>query len=124
MYYIFHQNKKKNIIFHRTLNLFDGTDRFPARPYILDDYPKNLTVLQNSTAEFSCPVIADIAAHITWAKYKAFNDTEDTMTPTTLRLEVHKRKPILHSIKYSSWFFFFFCWCKFFHMNFVTNFHF
>lgn len=78
-------------------------DRFPARPYILDDYPKNVTVLENSTAQFSCPVIEDIATHITWAKYKVFNDTDGNITPTTERLEVNPLNNFGHS--FTSWFF-------------------
>lgn len=77
------QYKKKKILVRCI-----ASDRFPARPYILDDYPKNLTVVLNSTAEFSCPVIADIAAHIMWTKNKAFNDTDGNITLSSQSLEV------------------------------------
>lgn len=50
-------------------------DRFPARPLIKENYPKNTTVLANSTAQFECPIITDLSAHIQWAKYRAHNDS-------------------------------------------------
>lgn len=68
--------------------LLPSSDRFPARPYIMDDYPKNITVPLNATATFSCQVIEDIATHITWAKYRAANDSDGNFTSSTLRLEV------------------------------------
>lgn len=66
------------------------SDRFPARPYILEGHPTNQTAIVNGNVTFSCPVIADIAAHITWAKYHAFNDTDTSFSskPTTIKLEV------------------------------------
>lgn len=66
-------------------------DRFPARPYILEGHPTNKTAIVNGNVTFTCPVIADIAAHITWAKYLAFNDTDDNFKnmSNTLRLEVY-----------------------------------
>lgn len=66
-------------------------DRFPARPYINDGSPQNVTVVENSTAIFTCNVIADIAAHISWARYKAYNDTDGNIEPGTERLEVLKK---------------------------------
>lgn len=62
-------------------------DRFPARPYILEGYPLNKTAVVNGSVMFDCPTIADIAAHISWAKYLALNDTDSR--PNTLRFEVH-----------------------------------
>lgn len=62
-------------------------DRFPAKPYIIEGSPSNITTGVNSTAMFNCPTITDIAAHITWAKYLALNDSDGT-APDTLKLEV------------------------------------
>lgn len=65
-------------------------DRFPARPYIAEGFPTNITAVVSETVMFNCPIIADIAAHIQWARYHAFNDT-DGLGPSKInatRLEV------------------------------------
>lgn len=74
---------------HKTFIIYLWLDRFPARPYIKEDYPKNVTVLRNETAEFSCPVLSDLAEHITWVKAKAYNDSDGNIKPGTVRLEVN-----------------------------------
>lgn len=51
------------------------TDRFPSAPIITESYPKNLTVVENSTAEFHCPILSDLGAHIEWAKFYSSNTT-------------------------------------------------
>lgn len=70
------------------------TDRFPARPYILEGYPKNITALVNATVVFDCPNIADIAPHIQWAKYRAFNDSDGNLKakPDIIQFEVSNSK--------------------------------
>jgi hypothetical protein len=44
------------------------SDRYPSRPMIESAYPKNLTVVENSTAIFECPVLGDLAVHIQWER--------------------------------------------------------
>lgn len=56
--------------------MFAYTDRFPARPYILEGYLTNQTAIIGRSVNFSCPIISDIAAHIQWARYHANNDTD------------------------------------------------
>lgn len=69
-------------------NTHHQIDRFPARPYILEGNPSNITIRVNETAIFNCPTITDIAAHITWAKYRAANDSDGNDAPDASKLEV------------------------------------
>lgn len=66
-------------------------DRFPARPYIEEANLTNQTAIIYGNVTFNCPVIADIAAHITWARYHAFNNTDTNFTSksSTVKLEVY-----------------------------------
>lgn len=65
-------------------------DRFPARPYIVEGHLINITAIVNETVTFNCPVLADIAVHVQWARYRAFNDTDGNLNarPDTIQLEV------------------------------------
>ena len=48
-------------------------ERFPAKPYIKDEYPKNVTTLVNSTVKFECPqVIPDLQPFIEWFYSETF----------------------------------------------------
>ncbi|XP_055299555.1 fibroblast growth factor receptor homolog 1-like isoform X3 [Sitodiplosis mosellana] len=82
-------------------------DRFPAKPYIVDGSPANQTVIVNGSVTFSCLVIGDIASHITWAKYHAFNDSDGNWAsnPNTVRLEVEDEEKTeeltLHNITHA-----------------------
>lgn len=49
------------------------SDRYPSPPIIESGYPKNITVLENSTAIFECPVLGDLAVHILWARVRNFD---------------------------------------------------
>lgn len=53
----------------------------------------NQTAVVNGNVTFKCPVVSDIAAHITWAKYQALddNDTDSDfpLQPNTVRFQVH-----------------------------------
>lgn len=62
-------------------------DRFPSAPIIHEGYPKNLTVLENSTVYFECPILSDLGVHIEWAKFH--NNNTDTAIPKNVtKLEV------------------------------------
>ncbi|CAH1393820.1 unnamed protein product [Nezara viridula] len=43
-------------------------ERYPHRPYIKEGFPNNLTVLVNSTAVLSCPLLSDLEPYIEWQK--------------------------------------------------------
>lgn len=51
----------------------------------------NQTAIVNGIVTFECPVVSDIAAHITWAKYFAFNDTDinSVSHPNIIELKVY-----------------------------------
>uniref|UniRef100_A0A336M9J8 receptor protein-tyrosine kinase n=1 Tax=Culicoides sonorensis TaxID=179676 RepID=A0A336M9J8_CULSO len=51
-------------------------DRFPARPYVKEGYPRNVTVLVNTSAFFSCPIISDLAPHVLWYNLHILNETD------------------------------------------------
>ncbi|XP_014481673.1 PREDICTED: fibroblast growth factor receptor homolog 1-like isoform X2 [Dinoponera quadriceps] len=46
----------------------DIIERFPHKPYINVDFPKNVTALVNSTAVFRCPIVSDLEPFIQWMK--------------------------------------------------------
>lgn len=54
----------------------------------------NQTAIVSGNVTFKCPVVSDIAAHITWAKYLALNDNDTDSDfpsqPNTIRFQVHK----------------------------------
>lgn len=51
-------------------------DRFPSAPIITEGYPKNLTVLENTTnVQFDCPILSDLGAHIEWTKSLGLRST-------------------------------------------------
>lgn len=71
-------------------------DRYPSRPYISEGHPMNQTAIVSGNVTFKCPVVSDIAAHITWAKYLALNDNDTDSDfpsqPNTIRFQVYIRK--------------------------------
>ena len=68
-------------------------DRYPSRPYISEGHPMNQTAIVSGNVTFKCPVVSDIAAHITWAKYLALNDNDTDSDfpsqPNTIRFQVY-----------------------------------
>lgn len=70
------------------INCFIEIERFPSRPYIMDGYPKNTTVLVNDTAFFSCPPVSDLSPYLVWYAMKVENDTDIKSLPSELQLEV------------------------------------
>lgn len=52
----------------------------------------NQTAIVSGNITFKCPVVSDIAAHITWAKYLAPNDNDTdndfASQPNAIRFQV------------------------------------
>ncbi|KDR22672.1 Basic fibroblast growth factor receptor 1, partial [Zootermopsis nevadensis] len=46
----------------------DIIERYPHKPYVKDDYPRNVTTLVNTTVKFECPTYSDLEPHIQWIK--------------------------------------------------------
>lgn len=40
---------------------------------------------------FQCPTISDLGAHIQWAKYESYNDSDGILPPNTTRYEVFEQ---------------------------------
>lgn len=64
------------------------SDRFPSPPIISEGYPKNLTVVENSTATLNCPILSDLEAHIEWAKFYSSNTSKIEIPKDVSKLEV------------------------------------
>ncbi|XP_076759206.1 fibroblast growth factor receptor homolog 1 isoform X3 [Xylocopa sonorina] len=43
-------------------------ERFPHKPYINVDFPKNVTAVVNSTVTFKCPIVSDLEPYMEWVK--------------------------------------------------------
>ncbi|KAL0134594.1 hypothetical protein PUN28_001414 [Cardiocondyla obscurior] len=64
----------------------DIIERFPHKPYINEDFPKNVTALVNSTAIFRCPIVSDLEPYIQWVKVAEYpGDQEDSPKGTLLQ---------------------------------------
>lgn len=60
----------------------------------------NQTAIVNGNVTFKCPVVSDIAAHITWAKYFALNDNDtdtDLSQANKIRFQVYTLNPSKNS---------------------------
>lgn len=64
------------------------SDRFPSAPIISEGYPKNITVVENGTAVFECPILSDLGVHIEWAKFYSANRSKDLLPDNVSKLEV------------------------------------
>jgi len=63
-------------------------ERFPHKPYINEDFPKNVTALVNSTATFRCPIVSDLEPYIQWVKVAEYpGDQEDSPKGTLLQVQ-------------------------------------
>ncbi|KAL2730857.1 fibroblast growth factor receptor 1-like isoform X1 [Vespula squamosa] len=72
----------------------DIIERFPHKPYINEDFPKNVTALVNSSVTFKCPIVSDLEPYIQWVKVAEYpGDQEDTPKGTLLQTVRHR--PIL-----------------------------
>lgn len=59
-------------------------ERFPAKPYIKEGYPKNITALVNSTVKFECPqILTDLEPYIQWIYTKTYPDGLSNFTKPT-----------------------------------------
>lgn len=63
-------------------------DRFPSAPIIIENYPKNVTALENGTATFECPILSDLGAHIEWIKHFRVLDKKAAIPHDAEKLEV------------------------------------
>lgn len=71
-------------------------DRFPSAPIISENYPKNLTVLENMTAVFECPILSDLGAHIEWAKFFSFNkEIPKNVSKLEVSTEIYDRSVVM-----------------------------
>ncbi|XKL68838.1 hypothetical protein PGB90_006607 [Kerria lacca] len=55
----------------------DIIERFPSKPYIKEGFQKNLTVVTNGRAKFSCPIISDQEVYVKWIK-NPYVQTDDS----------------------------------------------
>lgn len=61
-----------------------SVERFPHKPYIKEDFPKNVTALVNSTVTFKCPIMSDLEPFIQWLKLAEYPGDEKEMPNGTL----------------------------------------
>ncbi|XP_029669141.1 fibroblast growth factor receptor homolog 1-like isoform X2 [Formica exsecta] len=72
----------------------DIIERFPHKPYINEDFPKNVTALVNSTATFRCPIVSDLEPYIKWVKVAEYpGDQEDSPKGTPLQAGMETENP-------------------------------
>ncbi|XP_033299941.1 fibroblast growth factor receptor homolog 1-like isoform X2 [Bombus bifarius] len=63
-------------------------ERFPHKPYINVDFPKNVTAAVNSTVTFKCPIVSDLEPYIQWLKVVEYpGDQENSPTGILLQAE-------------------------------------
>lgn len=48
--------------------LNESVERFPHKPYIKEEFPKNVTAVVNSTVTFKCPIVSDLEPYMQWLK--------------------------------------------------------
>lgn len=65
-------------------------ERFPHKPYIKEGFPKNVTVLVNSEAQFECPTLSDSDSEpcVLWMRVSSDVGHEETPPNGTEILEV------------------------------------
>ncbi|XP_050462959.1 fibroblast growth factor receptor homolog 1 isoform X2 [Cataglyphis hispanica] len=72
----------------------DIIERFPHKPYINEDFPKNVTALVNSTATFRCPIVSDLEPYIKWVKVAEYpGDQEDSPKGILLQAGMETENP-------------------------------
>ncbi|KAF3420845.1 hypothetical protein E2986_02606 [Frieseomelitta varia] len=69
-------------------------ERFPHKPYINVDFPKNVTAVMNSTVTFKCPIVSDLEPYIQWLKVVEYPGDQEN-SPTGILLQSVKHRPIL-----------------------------
>nr|KAF7397041.1 hypothetical protein H0235_016578 [Vespula pensylvanica] len=76
----------------------DIIERFPHKPYINEDFPKNVTALVNSSVTFKCPIVSDLEPYIQWVKVAEYpGDQEDTPKGTLLQVQ-----PLVIFVRYDT----------------------
>ena len=70
------------------INKTNYSDRYPSAPIIVEGFPRNQTVLENSTVMFECPLISDLGVHVEWAKFKTDSTTNATIPKNISKFEV------------------------------------
>ncbi|KAG5328019.1 FGFR1 factor, partial [Acromyrmex charruanus] len=73
----------------------DIIERFPHKPYINEDFPKNVTALVNSTAIFRCPIVSDLEPFIQWIKVAKNPGDQEDSPPNGTVLQTVPHRPIL-----------------------------
>ncbi|XP_011160426.1 fibroblast growth factor receptor homolog 1 isoform X2 [Solenopsis invicta] len=71
----------------------DIIERYPHKPAIYLDYPKNVTALINSTATFKCPTLSDLEPYIQWLKVDEYPGEEKTPNGTLLQAGMDSENP-------------------------------
>jgi hypothetical protein len=55
-------------------------ERYPHKPHVKEDYPRNVTTLVNTTVKFECPTYSDLEPQIQWIKMShMFEEGTDPM---------------------------------------------
>lgn len=77
------------VLSHNTVYSF-LPERYPHKPYVKEDYPRNVTALVNTTVMFNCPTYSDLEPHIQWVKMPhMFEEGTDPMEDnSTLLVQV------------------------------------
>ncbi|XP_026301103.1 fibroblast growth factor receptor homolog 1 isoform X2 [Apis mellifera] len=71
-------------------------ERFPHKPYINVDFPKNVTAVVNSTVAFKCPIVSDLEPYIQWLKVVEYpGDQENSPTGILLQAEGAENPEVL-----------------------------
>ncbi|XP_043526639.1 fibroblast growth factor receptor homolog 1-like isoform X2 [Frieseomelitta varia] len=71
-------------------------ERFPHKPYINVDFPKNVTAVMNSTVTFKCPIVSDLEPYIQWLKVVEYpGDQENSPTGILLQAEGAENPEVL-----------------------------
>lgn len=72
------------------MNFHKSIERFPHKPYINVDFPKNVTAVVNSTVTFKCPIVSDLEPYIQWLKVVEYPGDQEN-SPTGILLQVQHR---------------------------------
>ncbi|XP_012153433.1 fibroblast growth factor receptor homolog 1 isoform X2 [Megachile rotundata] len=74
----------------------DIVERFPHKPYINEDFPKNVTAVVNSTVTFKCPIVSDLEPYIQWLKVVEYpGDQENSPNGILLQAEGTENPEVL-----------------------------
>ncbi|XP_019875662.1 fibroblast growth factor receptor homolog 1 isoform X3 [Aethina tumida] len=75
----------------------DVVARYPSKPIIKENYPKNLTVLTNDTAEFECPqLITDMEPYVQWYRLICTENCTLVELPQQTAAELYEITNVTH----------------------------